>query len=422
MKKYIFKMMLVNYIIFALSMFILHLFILDKFEPLILLAISTTAGAIGAIIGAIIGFFTYKKWYKPANDIIDAINKISNLDFTKELKEDEMGSLKKISNSLNKTMDNMNENLSFFREKVLQIKSIKQESLANIDEIKKNKDKVLEVLEQNETEFEELVLSFHKINDFVIQLNGQVSAVLDSSDSVIKHSITIKDLYNENHSKIADTAQTILKLNERFNLIETLIEDFNKKTDYISEITKMIQGVAQQTNLLALNANIEAARAGEHGKGFSVVAQEVKKLAEESSEQTKHIDNVIKEISESSKNIIDVIRNEKEYVKKTKNSFLDIQTYLESVMDYVKSTNNENFTIQKETKNVEINVEDIYKRIEDILLFLREYSDSKNAINQSIKKVSYSMDSYEKNVKSLKDVTDSLDNVTSQYKIKTEKN
>ncbi len=74
-----------------------------------------------------------------------------------------------------------------------------------------------------------------------------------------------------------------------------------KSSEDIGEIITIITGISEQTNLLALNASIEAARAGEHGKGFAVVAEEVRKLAEASSDSTGQIGGLVKEIQDKSK-------------------------------------------------------------------------------------------------------------------------
>ena len=106
----------------------------------------------------------------------------------------------------------------------------------------------------------------------------------------------------EMNTKVSDTARRILSLGE--------------KSQSIGGITKLIDDIAEQTNLLALNAAIEAARAGEVGRGFAVVAQEVRKLAERSSESTEEIRQIINEIQGETNSAIMSIEGSTKWVKK----------------------------------------------------------------------------------------------------------
>ncbi len=154
----------------------------------------------------------------------------------------------------------------------------------------------------------------------------QATGAAQQSSGVSEVTTTIEELNTtathiaknaENVARLAgDTLTGVQEINMKVNETARKILALGEKSQSIGNITKLIDDIADQTNLLALNAAIEAARAGEVGRGFAVVAQEVRKLAERSSESTEEIRQLINEIQNETNSTIMSIEGSTKWVKK----------------------------------------------------------------------------------------------------------
>ena len=195
------------------------------------------------------------------------------------------------SMSARTTASSVADNAEQVARRVTDISSAVAEMTASIQEMDQNLLNLATVVEQAVANTQEMSAS-------IVQVAGNAERVRQESTSTDKQ-------VREGRNEVAQLSKGMSSISDTVADVVTEMQSLDQASRQIGEILGLIEEIADQTNLLALNAAIEAARAGEHGRGFAVVADEVRKLAENSASSTKQIGQLVADIQRRTTAVLD---------------------------------------------------------------------------------------------------------------------
>lgn len=325
---------------------------------------------IGLVLVGIVTIFSLNKSLNAINVLMNVIDETSKLNLKESSKLDVLSKRNDEIGSISNSLINMREIL---RNMVLSIKS----STNRIDEFSyelvKTTDESVNSINGITQSISEIAKSAQSqaidLQDEVSEINVLGSEIENVTNNTINISDKInytKTLSENGISVVSNLSSCAIKNKDISKNIMAIVEDVDKDSKDISSIVDTITEIASQTNLLALNASIEAARAGESGKGFTVVAEEVKKLAEQTSQFTNEIRDKVNSIQGRSNSAvlsmqenISIVDENNEAVIKTNSIFNELSEELiilnkaiNNIAEYSKNMNLKKNSILDISQNI----------------------------------------------------------------------
>lgn len=252
--------------------------------------------------------------------------------------------------------------------------------------------------------------NMNKASVHINEIGGMISNILGSVQHLEETSERMKEDGDESMKIMDELDETNKRTNFAIERINTQVNLTYEASVQINEVLQMIANISKQTGLLALNASIEAARAGEHGAGFSVVAEEIGKLANQSSESTKEIHEIVGNLSVESGKMLDIMNEVMTDVENQKEKLLKTQEHFEKVNDGIEDSVQKISDIRERTQVCNVEKDNVTKNIDTLRIIQEENVGYMENMQKSVAELSKNIERVKATAGQLNGYAEKLEN------------
>lgn len=230
-----------------------------------------------------------------------------------------------------------------------------------------------------------LVASAEETNSSIDDKEKQVEQMLSEIQSITASSEQMISEVDEGKQEVSSSLSKVDKVVDLIETTKTLTQDLLENSVQIGQVVATIRGISNQTNILSLNAAIEAARAGEHGQGFSIVAQEVRKLAHQTEDALDHIQNQVTAVQETVERFEQSFAEIVEETSGFRVTNQNIIQVLDNSVESVKENGDRIHNFNEVVNNFKRAFEEIAQASSQITIMAEELSDINHVITGKFK-------------------------------------
>lgn len=359
----------------------------------------------------------------PLVELTEIINKLANYDLRYDEnskavnyleRKDEIG---QITNSLVTMQKNFSNLINDVKDAANHLAASSEELSASGEQVGETAEQVGSAIQNVASGAEEQSAQIEETSKNIEYMISRVKEVNSSSVNMSSSAETVMGKIKEGKQSVDKSINEIDNVKGDVQVVAGIIESLGNTSGEIGGIIEIINNIANQTNLLALNAAIEAARAGEAGKGFSVVADEIRGLAEDSTESTEKIANLIKQIQQDVSEVVKkmdqsmlTVNSSVVSIEENGQIFNDINQVSSELMELITGVNGKSKELAK-------NSDKISQAINNVAAVSQEAAGNAEEVAASSEEQIASTEEIVSGARELADVADKLANEVDKFKL-----
>lgn len=370
------------------------------------------------IAGILIAFITASTISKPVTVVADRMKELADGNLQLEplpvKARDEIGTLMVAANDMNEKL----------KQTIQSIYSVSETVAASSEELAQSSNEVQAGTEQITVTMQELASGTETqasttgdLAETMTAFKRSIHETTQEGIELSEHSSHVQKLTVSGKSLMVQSTKQMATINEIVLDSVKKVENLNEQSAEISKLVSVIDDISNQTNLLALNAAIEAARAGEHGKGFAVVADEVRKLAEQVQFSVTDIATIVQRIQGETGNVTSALQTGYEEVRRGTTQLDETNETFEKISDAVGDMIVNISTITTNLNQLAQNSETINASIDDMASISQESAAGVEQTTATVEETAATMDEIARSANQLAGMAEELNTQLQQFKI-----